>query len=112
MNKRIKDRGTKKWTSIMYPEYVKGLRKLNEELNKEKRPILDEQKIWENEVKLQMALHNSLTVELKLYNDGHFVDVQGKILLMDSVNKSVRLANDDLEYEQIKFNDIVDVTVL
>ncbi|HEY4601282.1 MAG TPA: YolD-like family protein [Cerasibacillus sp.] len=55
MNDHIKDRGTKKWTSIMLPEHVKALRELNKELDKVQKPILDEQKIWENEVKLQMA---------------------------------------------------------
>lgn len=43
MNEHIKDRGTKKWTSIMLPEHVKALRELNAELNKVEKPILDEQ---------------------------------------------------------------------
>lgn len=55
MNEHIKDRGTKKRTSIMLPEHVKALKELNEELNKVQNPILDERKMWENEVKLQMA---------------------------------------------------------
>lgn len=112
MNEHIKDRGTKKWTSIMLPEHVKGLKELHEALNKVPKPILDEQTISENEVKLQMALHKDLTVKLKLYDDGHFIDIKGKILLMDSISKSVRLDNDVLEQVKIDFNDIVDVTVL
>ena len=110
MNEHIKDRGTKKWTSIMLPEHVKALRELNEELNRLQKPILDEQQVWENKVKLQMALHNDLTVKLKVYNDGHFDDIKGKILLMDSVSKSVRLDID--ESIEIEFNDIIDVIVL
>ncbi|GEN31675.1 hypothetical protein HNQ35_002040 [Cerasibacillus quisquiliarum] len=47
MNEHIKDRGTKKWTSIMLPEHVKALKQLLADERKEQKPLLDEQHLIE-----------------------------------------------------------------
>lgn len=76
----------------------------------ERKPILDEQQIWENEAKIQLALHNGLTVKLKVYNDGSYIMPEGKVLFMDSINKKINLDNGDIN--EISFDNIIEVTVL
>lgn len=108
----IKDRGTKKWTSLMLPEHIALLRELSIELDKEKKPILDEYQIQEFEEKIHYAMSFNLAVKLSVWKDG-FTDVfTVHVHYIDSLNKQIRAKdkNEDLYY--IDFADIVDIEVM
>ncbi len=110
MNRHIKDRGTKKWSSIMLPEHVEAIKEVFEEEKRIEKPILDEQQRWENETKLQLALHNNLTVELKIYEDGSFLKLKGKIMFMDAINRAIHLESEGID--EIQFENITNVMIL
>jgi len=103
----INDRGTKKWTSIMLPEQIKLLNDYWESTEYKQKPILDEQEIEEIGIKLQMAIHNDLTVEVKYFADHDYKLIKGKLRKIDSVDKTLQF--DD--YARIKLIDVLDVNI-
>ena len=104
----INDRGTKKWTALMMPEHIEMLNQMWKELEYKNKPILDEQQIEDNAMKLQLAMQNKLTIEVKYFKDHVFNTVRGKIL---SIISNYYLMFDDEDRTRIKFNDVIDVFV-
>lgn len=104
----INDRGTKKWTSLMMPEHVEMLNEMWKQLEYKKKPILDEQQIEENAMKLHLAIHNNLTIEVKYFYDHDFHLIKGKL---SSIVSNESLVFDDEERTKINFRDVMDVFV-
>jgi hypothetical protein len=102
----IRDRGTKKWTSIMLPEHIKMLRNYaNDEYYQVQKPTLDEQKIEElNEVICEaMEFNNKL--HFTYYKNGHHVGIDGhihhicierKLHIVDSNNEALKINVEDI----------------
>ncbi len=80
----FKDRGNKKWTAMMLIEHRTKLRKLKESEKDRKKPILDDQEKEVINSKMQQALHNNMTVEIKYYEDKRFKKIIGKIDKVDT----------------------------
>jgi len=104
----INDRGTKKWTSLMMPEHVEMLNNMWKQLEYKNKPILDEQQIEENVMKLQLAIHNNLTIEVKYFKDHDFHTIKGKLSSIVS-NESLVFA--DEVRTKINFKDVLDVFI-
>lgn len=79
MNEHIKDRGTKKWTSIMLPEHVKALKQLLADERKEQKPLLDEQHLIEMDQKLTEAVSSGADVKMIVYSQFMKKKVIGEI---------------------------------
>lgn len=105
----IKDRGSKKWTSLMLPEHVKMLQELNVDYERVKKPTIDEQG-WEqiNET-LHIAIEYNLPVAFTLWQDGFFNDVEGKVHYIDLVNELVHVVDINLRAHRIDFDAIASV---
>ncbi|WP_082232624.1 YolD-like family protein [Halobacillus massiliensis] len=82
-----RDRGSIKWTSLMLPEHVEMIKKIWKEDERVEKGLLDEQKAAEIDFLLQRALHDDLTVELRVHN-GFGYDVWP--LRVTRVNKQER----------------------
>ncbi|MFB4472130.1 YolD-like family protein [Oceanobacillus caeni] len=107
---KVNDRGSIKWTSIMMPEQIQLLNEYWKTTEYKQRPILDEQELEELGIKLQMAIHNNLTVEVKYYMDHDYKTVKGKLSKVDNFNKTLIFQNYDRT--RINFVDIIEVTIL
>ncbi|MBR3118957.1 MULTISPECIES: YolD-like family protein [Oceanobacillus] len=105
----IHDRGSKKWTALMLPEHIEMLKALQIEYNYKEKPILDEQQVEENAIKLQLAIHDNLTIEVKYYKMHDYHKVKGKLL---SVALNDCIVFDNEERTRVKFSDIMDVLVV
>ncbi|WP_188453815.1 YolD-like family protein [Virgibacillus oceani] len=89
------------WESsrMMLPEHVQRIREHQKEMLKKTKPILDEQQKLDIGFKLQCALHNDLTVEIKHFDDGHYLTAKGKLIKLDTnkinldIGKEVKLDN-------------------
>lgn len=104
----INDRGTKKWTALMMPEHIEMLNRMWKELEHKEQPILDEHQIEENAMKLQLAIHDNLTVEVKYFKDHDFNTVRGKIL---SIVSNDYLMFEDEDSTKVKFSDVIEVLI-
>ncbi|GGB27006.1 hypothetical protein GCM10011409_00360 [Lentibacillus populi] len=101
----VNDRGTIKWTSIMMPEHIKLLNDMWEELERKEKPILDDQQKLEIGYKLQCAIKDDLTVEVKYFNDGDYLTAKEKLHMIDRQN--IRLCDG----REIPFDDVLDVYI-
>lgn len=97
----LHDRGTKKWTAMMLPEHIELLKKMWEENDYNEKPILDEQQIAEMESKLQCALHNDLTVELKYYDKPHYSVARGKLRMINAGTGSLKIGEKEIAMENV-----------
>ncbi|MFA1819552.1 YolD-like family protein [Virgibacillus oceani] len=74
--------------------------------DKKEKPVLDEQQSEENVMKLQLAIHDGLTVEVQHYKERDFHIARGKL-------KSI-VAGDCIIFddgERIKFSEVINVFV-
>lgn len=75
----IKDRGNKKWVSLMLPEHKKLLGAFYQSHNDVKMPELDEQKIEELNGTILTAHHENKLVSLRYFKSNRYHDVVGFI---------------------------------
>ncbi|WP_235001515.1 YolD-like family protein [Halobacillus sp. Marseille-P3879] len=108
-----RDRGTIKWTSLMLPEHVEMIKKVWKEDERVEKGLLDEQKAAEIDFILQRALHDGLTVELKVH-DGF--DFENRCLKIENVDKRTRkikgLDVQEKEKVSISLDDIADIVIV
>lgn len=83
---KVKDRGTKKWTSIMMPEHIEKLEEMWTEQNHESMPELDEQQIQENEINIQEALQDDLKINIKYFANNKYKNIEGHLQYVIDVN--------------------------
>ena len=106
----LRDRGTKKWTSIFLPEQVEGIRRLVKELHKVKKPELDEQE-WEViEQNVCDAMAENRTLSFTYWVDGRFETVVGCVHYIDLHRKQFRIIDEFEEKHYIAFEDVIGVT--
>ncbi|MFB4471851.1 YolD-like family protein [Oceanobacillus caeni] len=107
---KVNDRGNIKWTALMMPEQIQLLNEYWKTTEYKQRPILDEQELEEIGMKLQMAIHNNLTIEVKYYKDHDHKIIKGKLSKVDNFNKTLIFQN----YDRTKVGllDIINVTIL
>lgn len=107
----IRDRGLMKWQGMMLPEHVEMLRELDIDLNRERKPLLDEYQIQEFEEKLHYAIAFNYPVKLSVWQEGFTHELEVHVHYIDSLKKQIR-ALDKEECHRIDFGDIVGVEVL
>lgn len=104
----VNDRGNIKWTTMMLPEHAEALRQLREQQEYKDKPILDDQLMEDNAIKLQLAIHEDLTVEIKYFKNRDFYFIKGKLR---SVDRSSILTINDEDRTKIRFSDVIEVYV-
>lgn len=106
----IKDRGLKKWTSIMLPEHVKMLKELEYDYYKEaKKPILDEYEIQIIDERLKTAYEYKLPLIFELWYNGIIEELEGIIEKIDKNQGIVWIVELNGNLHKIKFDNIVEV---
>ena len=106
---KVNDRGSIKWTAMMMPEQTQMLNEYWSQQEWKEKPILDEQQISDNAMKLQLAIHNNLTVAVKYFKNHDFHTIQEKIYSIDHNSKHIKM--DNFERDKVLFTDIIEVSV-
>ena len=102
----IKDRGNKKWTSLMLVDHKRKLKKLKQNQNNKEKPELEEHKLQELNYRLKKAIKENLEVSIKYYHKKDFLYYQGKIQQIQE--KIIILKNDENIYK-LKADNILDI---
>ncbi|MEC5424295.1 YolD-like family protein [Virgibacillus sp. C22-A2] len=105
----VNDRGNIKWTAMMMPEHINLLNQMWEEKEYKEKPLLDEQHMYEINMKLHLAISNNLNVFIEYYKDHDFHEINGKLKMIDSTQKYLQL--DDENPTEILMENILDVHI-
>ncbi|KHD84746.1 YolD-like family protein [Bacillus ginsengihumi] len=108
----IRDRGNKKWVSLMLPEHVQMLKEMAIDLNRQEQPILDEDQIQELEIRINDSIQYHLPLEFTIIKEGFEQRVTGYVHRINQIQKQFKLKdmNDNVKY--INFSEIVDVNII
>jgi len=87
----IKDRGNKKWTSLMLVEHKNRLRRLKESENNRQKPELDQQRKEEIEFKLKEAQKRDKLLEITFFEDRSFKKLQGRLQKIEQQKQIIEL---------------------
>ncbi len=63
----------------MLPEHLEMLKDMFVEQAYQKKPILDEQQVMENEAILKHAIHDHLMIEMKYFKNHNIQMIQGEV---------------------------------
>ncbi|WP_254434246.1 YolD-like family protein [Halobacillus sp. Marseille-Q1614] len=108
-----RDRGTIKWTSLMLPEHVEMIKKVWKEDERVEKGILDEQKAAEIDFVLQRALHDRLTVDLRVHNGFDYDVWRLKITDVNKRERKVETVLFDSKEERIfRLDEVSDITIV
>ncbi|MGV3464302.1 MAG: YolD-like family protein [Heyndrickxia sp.] len=107
----IRDRGNKKWVSLMLPEHVKMLKDMSVDLKRQNKPVLDEYQIQEFEERIKYAQEFKLPLEFFLFENGFIKNTVGRVMKMDPLEKKIKIktVNDNVEF--VYFNEIINVQI-
>jgi hypothetical protein len=103
--RKVNDRGTIKWTSLMLPEQQQILQEMWAEQSKKEKPILDKQELELLDKKLQLAIHQDIPVSITYFSDGEYEVKKGKLKQVNGLEKYLEF--DDST--KIKLEDVLDV---
>lgn len=106
----LKDRGTKKWTAMMLPEHVEGIRALIADLDKVEKPTLDEQQLEEFERIIAEAIEYQQTVTIEYWKDGYVISVVGTINHVDINTKQLRVFVNEVDRLYVPIDCLVKIT--
>ncbi|YCI78703.1 YolD-like family protein [Bacillus sp. R1-10] len=96
-DKMIRDRGNKKWVSLMLPEHVKMLREYDASYNKIPKPSLDEQKYEQFNEIVSEAMEMNNILEFSYYFQGDIRRYIGNIHYFDVLKKDLRIIDQRLK---------------
>ncbi|OIJ13366.1 hypothetical protein BKP35_09020 [Anaerobacillus arseniciselenatis] len=106
------DRGAKKWSmAMMLPEHVELLRKLEYEMTKVEKPILDQQEIEEVEATLSEAITSNSLVEFTYWKEGFILTKKGFVRSCDLYQKVFKLIDEEGIPFSIKFECTLRVSI-
>lgn len=106
----FKDRGNKKWNSLMLVEHQRRLKELKLKEDEVKKPELDEQELAEINLKVQEALRKKLSVEITFYVDRRIKKIKGKIVGVDKYRRKVKFEQPDKIIINIDFDKILEIS--
>lgn len=107
--RNIRDRGAKKWTSLMLTEHVGLLRDYFANDGWSEQPILDEYEIEEMESKIQYAAESGDSLEFGYWRDGFVSSVVGRVKKIDAITKELYIIEESGGNLRLKFSELVSV---
>ncbi|TDO89250.1 YolD-like protein [Halanaerobium saccharolyticum] len=107
----FKDRGNKKWNSLMLVEHQKKLKELKMREKDVKKPELDEQQLQEINFKIEKALNRNLMVKIKFYKNKKLKNIEGKILKVEKYKQQIKIKQPDNKITTLRFEQILEVSL-
>ncbi|MFP4198669.1 MAG: YolD-like family protein [Halanaerobium sp.] len=105
----FKDRGNKKWNSLMLVEHQKRLKELKMKEADLQKPELDQQQLAEFDFKIQEALNKNLTISIKFFENKRIKIIKGKILKIEKNRKIIKIKQPNQELKSLKFKQLIEI---
>ncbi|PLS19227.1 YolD-like family protein [Bacillus sp. M6-12] len=109
----IRDRGTKKWTSLMLTEHVEQLRDyFEDEYYRVEKPEIDEQQLEEMNDKIHEAIEFHYKIHVTHYQKGHYQDIKGHIHYVNPIDQTLYIVDNDGFRNKVTISDILNIQIL
>jgi hypothetical protein len=105
----FKDRGNKKWNSLMLVEHQKRLKELKMQEADREKPDLDLQQLEEFNFKIEEALNKNLTLKIKFYEQKQIKVIEGEIAKVEKYKKQIKIKQSNNKISILKFKQIIDL---
>lgn len=105
----FKDRGNKKWNSLMLVEHQKKLKELKIREADLQKPELDQQQLENLNFKIKEALNNNLNITIKFYENKRIKLIKGKILKVEKQTKLIKIVDLNQQIKNLKFTQIIEI---
>lgn len=105
----LKDRGLKKWGSLMLPEHVQLLKEALFEENEVHKPVLDEQEIIEMESLIVEGMEFNYSLTFSIFSAGFVQEIKGKTHYIDHLKKELRLIDHSGGIHFLSFDQLIAV---
>ncbi|RCW57457.1 MULTISPECIES: YolD-like family protein [Halanaerobium] len=105
----FKDRGNKKWNSLMLVEHQKRLKELKNRESDLKKPVLDQQQLREFNFKITKALNQNLILRVKYYEDKRIKNIEGKILKIEKYKQQIKIELLNKKIKKLQFTQIINL---
>jgi len=105
----FKDRGNKKWNSLMLVEHQKRLKELKMREADLEKPELDQQQLNEFNFKIKEALNKNLPIRIKFYEQRRIKAVEGKIFKVEKYKQQLKIEKFNKEIQTIKLVQIIEL---
>ncbi|MUK88519.1 hypothetical protein GMD78_08950 [Ornithinibacillus sp. L9] len=92
---------------MMMPEHVQMLKGIREQQEYKEKPMISDYQKEEINTKLQLAIHDDLTVIVKYYKSNDHKKVRGKLDTVDVMSKHILLRNGT----RIKLQDVIELQI-
>lgn len=107
----IRDRGNKKWVSLMLPEHVRMLKDMSVDLKRQNKPLLDEYQIQEFEERIKYAQEFEFPLEFSIFENGFIKNIVGRVMKIDPLEKNLKIKAMNGNIEYVDFNEIINVQI-
>lgn len=107
----IRDRGAKKWTSLMLPEHIAMLRQFNDDYYLVEKPIVDEFAYDEFDERIAYAMEYNMPVKITEWHAGRFTEVVGRVHYVDPITKQLRVKTTQ-GFERLNMADVTAVEIV
>jgi hypothetical protein len=105
----LKDRGNKKWNSLMLVEHQKKLKELKLNENNQEKPELDQQQLADINLKIQKSLNENLPVTIIYYENKRIKKTKGLILKIKEYKKEIKIKINSNQFLNLAFEQIIEV---
>lgn len=108
MDRKIRDRGSKKWTAMMLPEHVEALREWLDEDNYIEKPEFDDWELQLIQEEIEIGFKRKNIVFVRTWQEGKIITFQGVIKEIDFQFRCIVL-EDPFETERIPVEEIIGI---
>jgi len=105
----FKDRGNKKWNSLMLVEHQKKLKELKLKEQNLEKPELDQQQLKEFNLKVNKAVTKNLNLKIIFYENKKINKIKGKILKIENYKKEIKIRNNNGQIKNLAFDQILEI---
>ncbi|CCU78070.1 hypothetical protein HSACCH_00379 [Halanaerobium saccharolyticum subsp. saccharolyticum DSM 6643] len=105
----FKDRGNKKWNSLMLVEHQKKLKELKLKEQNVEKPELDQQQLKEFNLKINRAVKKNLCLKIIFYENKKIDKIEGKILKIEKYKKEIKIKNNNGQIKNLAFGQILEI---
>lgn len=105
----FKDRGNKKWNSLMLVEHQKRLKELKMRESEIEKPELDQQQLNDFNFKIKEALNKNLTLRIKFYEQKRIKIIEGKISKVEKNKEQLKIKQPHNKIAVLDFSQIIEL---